>query len=155
MKSLPNKKGFTLVEIMMAAGIIGLLAAIGVPYGLRSRDEAHRKLIAQELRVTSSMFIIYNMTVGTFPISADAGVVPEGMLPYLKGYPWTKETVIGGHWKWDLDQHGAAATVSIVSPDKNSDFMEKIDQAIDDGDLSTGNFQAWSGGNAYFYSVQE
>jgi prepilin-type N-terminal cleavage/methylation domain-containing protein len=150
-----KKSGFTLVEIMVVVAVIGLLLALAIPYGLKSRNETQRRLIEQELRVTSGMFTLCNMAEGKFPETADAGQVPKGMLPYLRGYPWTEETVIGGHWKWGLDDHGVKASISIVNPDKDADFMKRIDRSIDDGNLSTGSFRTLDGSSGYIYIVEK
>lgn len=45
-----DAKGFTLVEIMIVAAILGLIAAIAVPHFLRHREFAHKNLCIDNLR---------------------------------------------------------------------------------------------------------
>ena len=45
-----DRKGFTLVEIMMVVAIIGLLAAIAMPSFIRARDTAVRVKCITDIR---------------------------------------------------------------------------------------------------------
>jgi prepilin-type N-terminal cleavage/methylation domain-containing protein len=49
-----NKKGFTLVEIMIVVAIIALLAAIAVPGFLRARKRSQASRILNDLRMIDS-----------------------------------------------------------------------------------------------------
>ena len=46
-----NRKGFTLVEIMIVVAIIGLLAAIAVPSFIRARERSQATTILNECRM--------------------------------------------------------------------------------------------------------
>jgi len=46
-----NKKGFTLVEIMIVVLIIGLLAAIAIPNFIKARTETHKNACIDNMRV--------------------------------------------------------------------------------------------------------
>jgi len=45
-----NRQGFTLVEIMIVCGIVGLLAAIAIPHFLRHRAFANKNSCIENLR---------------------------------------------------------------------------------------------------------
>jgi prepilin-type N-terminal cleavage/methylation domain-containing protein len=45
-----DRRAFTLLEIMIVASVIGLLAVLAIPSYLRSRDQAHRSACVNSLR---------------------------------------------------------------------------------------------------------
>jgi prepilin-type N-terminal cleavage/methylation domain-containing protein len=74
-------KGFTLIEIMIVVGIIGLLAAIAVPNWVHARTTSQNNACISNLReiwgATQQWALDYRKGPG-------ADVTPELILPYLR-----------------------------------------------------------------------
>jgi len=62
-----NKRGFTLVEIMVVAAIIGLLTAISIPMFNRIYQDVDAVKVEAELESINSAIAIYFSEKGTYP----------------------------------------------------------------------------------------
>lgn len=70
-----NKKGFTLVEIMIVVGIIALIAAIAIPNYVKAREQTQKNACIENLRQIHTAVQIWsvasNKTGGDTPTTAD------------------------------------------------------------------------------------
>jgi prepilin-type N-terminal cleavage/methylation domain-containing protein len=80
-----NKKGFTLVEIMIVVAIIGLLAAIAIPNFIRARQTAQKNACIANLKQLQGAIQVWAIDTGaasnaTFTTADICG-------NYLKAWP--------------------------------------------------------------------
>lgn len=138
-------RGFTLVEIMIAVVIIGLLAAIAIPAFTKLRENTRMNAFINDLTTGAEAFESYAMDNGAWPPDGAAGI-PPGMEGYINYGTFGRTTQLGGDWDWDAGVFGLTAAFGVNAPTASLETFEKIDLKIDDGNLSTGSFRSRSGG---------
>jgi prepilin-type N-terminal cleavage/methylation domain-containing protein len=145
--------GFTLVEVMVVAATIGLLASIAVPGMRKARENAENGAYIGNLRTAVSAFELYSLENGAYPADKTPGIMPAGMEDYLAKMDWAGETPIGGKWDWDYGVFGVTAGVSVKDPTVPLSQLQRLDAHLDDGNLETGSFRRRAGG--YISVIEE
>jgi len=74
-----DEKGFTLVEVIVVAGIIAILAGILVPMILKEIDESKVTRATADVRSIFAAMLVMKKDTGQWPIM-DAGCNPNGTL---------------------------------------------------------------------------
>ena len=88
-----NRKGFTLIEIMLVVIILGILAAMVVPKLTGRSDEARRQVAKTDIESNLALAIdLYEVDTGSYPSSLDdlqhaPSDVTNWKGPYLKKRP--------------------------------------------------------------------
>jgi type II secretory pathway pseudopilin PulG len=150
--------GLSMVELMIVILIISLLFLAAIPAYQRIQRKARAAAISNDFRVFGAVFQAYAHEKGSWPAETAAGVLPPGLsTEEIQSATWTKTTPMGGKFDWEnFQSHPGApapdgkwrAAVAITAPSDGSapltidaDLMTEIDEALDDGNLETGNFR--------------
>lgn len=122
-KQLKNKKGFTLVELVVVIAILGILAAIAVPKLSKSRENAALSAHNANVRtLESAATLAVSEGSGAITWDGTATPMPGGELPkyawenYLQSWPDLPSGLIGKKYRGIVD--GEEKDVTIGEGDK-------------------------------------
>ena len=76
-----NRRGFTLIELMIVVAIIGILAAIAVPLYQNIQSRARTAKVQADTRTIASAMVMYSAHCGDLPGQAGDTCAPGGAAP--------------------------------------------------------------------------
>ena len=121
-KFLKSQSGFTLIELIVVAAIIALLAGLVVPQFIKQEEKATAKATKAQIELLGTALDTFRLDVGRYPTSQEGlqaltlkpGGVERWDGPYLKKEvppdPWNKPYVYkspGEHGPYDIVSYGA------------------------------------------------
>ena len=148
--------GLSMVELMIVVLIISMLFLAAIPAYQRIQRKARAAALTNDFRVFGAVFQSYAHEKGSWPVETAAGVLPPGIAAgEMQSATWTKITPMGGRFDWEYNQthpggtsaggrwRAAIAITGTSDAPLSADayLMQEIDEALDDGDLETGNFR--------------
>ncbi|HEY3490899.1 MAG TPA: type II secretion system major pseudopilin GspG [Candidatus Deferrimicrobiaceae bacterium] len=120
-----DRRGFTLIEIMVVVVILGLLAALVVPKLIGRTEEAKRTQSAVQMKNLEQALELFKLDNGFYPTTdqglqalvtiPEAGRIPKnfrkgGYLDRVPKDPWNNDYIYvspGTHGEFDITSYGA------------------------------------------------
>lgn len=146
MKRIGNKKGFTLLELIVAVAIMLIIGAAATPLLLSHVKDARVANVNEQFVNVKAAFDSYFMSnSGVLPSSSNyiTDMINDGWLSSAPTNPFFDFTVN----KYTDTQSGKVAYYIKIAKKTGADFtsaddlVKRLDSKIDDGDGDTGQFQ--------------
>ncbi len=146
-------KGFTLLELLVTIGIVGILSAIAIPQYSTYRLRAKAAATAGELKNFSTAFYAYLTDNEDWPPDSHL-ILPAGMEAYITQRIWDEQTPLGGNYNWEGPDGYPYAGISIWGATEPDETFSIVDRMLDNGNLNTGRFRKTPNGR-YTYILEE
>ena len=139
-----NRKGFTLVELMIVVAIIGILAAIAIPNFISMQYKAKRGELPTNVKAIKTSEIQYESAYSAFVNCAE---YPSGVSKTTR--PWVVASSGGFetlNWMPDGDVRGSYAVTTSGGSGQKSDFTIVAISDVD-GDQVNATYTATKSSN--------
>jgi len=80
-----NRRGFTIIELLVVLSIMSILAAFAMPRYHRYRQDAIAAQAVGDFKVVQSAAYTYNGETDRWPATSGIGVTPTDMVEFLPG----------------------------------------------------------------------
>jgi len=141
-RALRSRGGFSLIELMMVVGILGLLAALGIPRYREMKRRAYAASIASDFNAVRIAAYAYFADNSTYPPDGSPGTPPAALLPYLpQNFSFDKGnyTLDYDVWPSPLNPSQLVVGVTVTSQDQELVNMVARNSAAGGLGLNIGN----------------
>jgi general secretion pathway protein G len=97
--------GFTLIEVLMVAALVGTLAAIAVPNYLRALEKARGTRAIGDIKNISVTISVYQLQTGSYPDTLAEVGFDKLLDPWGRPYRYLKLDGLKGNGKARKDKH--------------------------------------------------
>lgn len=153
-KTKNRSYGFPRVEIIMVMAMIWVFASLVVASVQGVTDDASRTTFLTNIRAYVDAAQRFRLATNEYLPETDSGVVPVGFDGFIKPERWVERTPIGGRWDVEFNAFGVTSALGVdftgLGQAPDDAYMQEIDTSIDDGDLTTGDFQKLAADRFYF-----
>jgi prepilin-type N-terminal cleavage/methylation domain-containing protein len=153
-----QRRAFSLIELIVCIAIVSIMV-ISLLSAQKQADKAtiHSVAVTAQ-RINEIASCIYAAT-GNWPADVNNSNMPPEMRPYLANNIFLNDTPLGGRWDWNGPTNSVNNSIGIAlrfspSSSANHQQLQKLDQLIDDGDLSTGECFGAIKSGSYFYIIE-
>ena len=143
-----------MLEIMIVVVIIGVIAALAVPALMNARKKTQNARFVNDIRQFRSAIESYLFSEGALPVASNVGELPTGMEKYISPYDFQAGTTLGGSWNAEINSSGVVCAVGVEGVIADDEQLLRIDQKIDDGNLSTGQLRKLSA-TQFYWVIQD
>jgi type II secretion system protein G len=130
-----KRRGFTLVELMVVTGIIGLLAALVMPAILKTRMVGNEGAAKATLRTISNAIEMYVTTNGTYPSAETDLLAPSADPPYMR-QSYDGQTMKGYIYQYNFNNGYTVTATPEVCNKTGSKVFTVISNEISEADCS-------------------
>lgn len=146
---------FSLIEMLVVIAIIGIIASLAIPSISKVNDSASATAVAANLVNFAKAFRAYEKLEGNWPPDNIVGTMPPGvgMENYISESVFEGTTSVGGRFNWEGPEVHSYAAVSIQGSSAPTEILTRVDEILDDGNLSSGYFLRTPNGR-YTYVIE-
>jgi prepilin-type N-terminal cleavage/methylation domain-containing protein len=149
-----TKGGFTLVEIMVTVGIIGLMASLAMPHFQKARLNSSFARFMNDVRVFGSAVEQLYLITGEKPVDSGTGTIQPELEDYVRAGFFTRESPIGGRWDVESDDSNIGLGVGVDGYTISREELQKLDERYDDGNLETGRLVEIVANRRYYWVLE-
>jgi prepilin-type N-terminal cleavage/methylation domain-containing protein/prepilin-type processing-associated H-X9-DG protein len=156
-EAMRRSSGFTLIEVLVVLGIIGLMVALLLPAIQAAREASRRALCQNNLRQLGLALTNYEGAKGAFPFGVGGTGIPgriprwsaqSQMLPYLE-HAVVFNAINVNYLPWSFEPLGAANLTAVSTSVAVFLCPSDSDLITDDGQMGHNSYRACAGTKPY------
>jgi general secretion pathway protein G len=130
-RNAPDRKGFTLIEMVVVFALIGILVGLGLPQYKYSLVKGREAVLREDLFQFRKLIDQYYQDKGKYPVSLEA-LVQDGYLRSIPVDPITKSSSTWVEVRETLppDEYVMPDTLGVIDVKSGSDKKSPIDGTL-------------------------
>ena len=135
-----NRRGFTLVEVLLVMVMLGLLSAIAVPRLRVAHQRASAAHVIADFVTIRSAAVQYYTAEGEFPPTASQGTPPAELAEYLpSGFQFNYEGIVQYRWRqWPSSVPGNSDPIAGVEFESTDETLVRLIKELYGGQMAFG-----------------